>query len=320
VSQNTRASYKETLKIFTLWLSKRLKKREITLSDISIQDILEFLNHLEDERGNAARTRNQRLACLKKFFNAAQLFAQNDGEEKICKQILCLPKKRYQKTLIDFYEHTEAIKILNAIDRSNPLGFRDFVILNLLYNTGMRATEIATLKLQYYNREKQEIEIIGKGNKWRVVPLWPKNAHLLDIYIKQQRTTPKPIYRDFLFISQRGEPLTRFGIHKICKKYNDKVPKLKKRYFHVKRNPCHSWRHTAAIYMISLGCSITEVQIRLGHVHQDTTTQYLKHALSIKRESLQAFIKYIKDTITIVPQAEIDWSNEKDLLEKLKSL
>ena len=98
------------------------------------------------------------------------------------------------------------------------MGVRDYCFLQLFYDSGARATEIATLNLDYFNPHNKTLAILGKGNRYRQIELEPKSVRLLNIYITKYRLKPKPAYQHRLFINQRGKQLTCYGIYRLCKK------------------------------------------------------------------------------------------------------
>lgn len=318
LSPNTIASYKETFKIFTPWIIKKTSINNPKIDDVSLLLLFEFLKHLEEDRGNCVHTRNARLAALKTFFRMCYFLLPDT--KKIFDGVQFIQAKRTTRPLIDYFEHDEVVQILESIKKETPSGFRDFTILNLLYDTGMRASEIANLQLPNYQNENGTLEIIGKGNKWRQITVWARTRKLINKYINDVRNIPRPLYKDFMFINQKREALTRSGIYKLCQKYLCKVPDLKKRFTNSKRSPVHSWRHTAAVYMIRQGCSLLEVKVRLGHSSLESTLKYLNLDLTVKRERMKEFVCFINQSIGEECLAPIDWNSDKEVLEYLKNL
>lgn len=319
VSPNTIKSYRDTLKLFLQWLIENGKPTDGRIfSEIRPMDILTFLKHLEEGRRNSIATRNTRLAALKSFFSMCYIIKP---ETKLTLEVLQLiPMKKTDTPMIDFFEHEDVIKMFAVADRTNRSGAKDYLILNLLYDTGMRASEIANAKLSGFDSKQGTLEIIGKGSKWRKVHLWPRNVELLGDYIENWRSTPKPLYHDFLFINRKRTPLTRFGVRKICLKYLEKAG-IKKQLPSAKRSPAHSWRHTAAVNMIRQGKSLLEVCVRLGHKSVDTTQKYLKLDLTIRRERVEELIQFTQRftplTLTI---KSADLKTTDEMVSFLKSI
>jgi integrase/recombinase XerD len=319
VSSDTIKTYREA---FALFLSFSAQKLSIAAKDIEIEHItsdliFDFLDYLENERNNTSRTRNNRLATLKSLAKMIRLMHPEYRE--ISEMILNIPQKRFQKKLIGYLLHDEMLDIFETVDLKKKEGFRDYTILNLLYNSGARASEIAKLNLDYFDPQKRTLGILGKGNRYRLIELWPITTELVSHYIKKYRKKPKYLFKQRLFINQRGEEFTRHGIHRVCKKYLTKkltANQLKN------LNPAHSFRHSCAIYMLSTGSSITEIQNHLGHEKTESTMVYLRLNLSCKREVQKKFIEYTQSTIVSNPKIEemLDWKNKKKILNWLDSL
>lgn len=289
-SPNTIKSYRDTFKLFLEWLAQNGKAADgrLFVEPIS-KDILDFLKHLEKKRSNSVSTRNNRLAALKAFF--AMCYIMRPATKPTLEVLQLIPMKKTNTPLIDFFEHEDVLKMLAAVDRLKSGGQKDFLILNLLYDSGMRASELATVRLSGFDPEQGTLEIIGKGNRWRKIRLWPRTVQLMNEYIELWRNTPKPLYHETLIINRNGEPLTRSGVRKICIKYL-KLAGIKKHMESAKRSPAHSWRHTAAVNMIRQGYSLLDVSVRLGHRSTDTTQKYLQLDLSVKRERIEELVQF----------------------------
>ncbi len=312
-------SYKETFKLLLPFAAEyhQVKLRSLTIDHLTFDFIIAFLDHLENDRKNIPRTRNQRLAVIKAFAKMIKVIYPEHRE--IAERILCIPKKRAQKTLVGFLYHDEVLKVFNAVDFKRIDGFRDYTILNLLYDSGARASEVATFKLDYFEPNKKTIAILGKGNRYRLIELWPRTVVLLNRYIKEYRKKPKAKCREYLFINQRGESLTRHGVYRICKLHlNKALPQKRLRTI----NPVHSFRHSCAINLLKLGYSITDIQNHLGHENIESTMVYTKLDIVRKKKIQDDFIKYTQSIITTDPNLDklIDWENKEDILTWLDSL
>jgi site-specific recombinase XerD len=279
--------------------------------------IVSFLDHLESQCHNTARTRNLRMATLKSFAKMIRLIYPQ--ERQIAERILNIPQKRMQRRLIGFLYQEEIIKVFEAVDIKTSLGVRDYCLLHLLYDSGARASEITTLNLDYFDYEKTTLAILGKANRYRLIELWSITADLLKLYISKYRQTPKPLYRQRLFINQRGEELTRHGINRLCKKYLSKTlpPKRLKQI-----NPAHSFRHSCAVNMLASGSALSDIKNHLGHENVQSTMLYLHMDLSCKREVQRKFIEYTQSILKYNSKIDelIDWENKQDTLTWLDSL
>ncbi len=319
VSPYTIRAYRDTFKLFLPFASKHfgIKIRSLRVEHISSQLILSFLDNLQKERKNLARTRNHRLAAIKSFAKMIRFMYPQHRE--LADNILNIPQKRYQKSLIGFLYHDEILKVFEAVDLRRHEGFRDYALLHLLFDSGARASEITTLNLDYFNPQQKTIAILGKADRFRLIGLEKKTSQLLELYINRYRTKPKPLYQHRLFISQRREELTRHGIYRICKKYLSKTLSPK-RLKHI--NPVHSFRHARAVDLLYRGKDITEIKNRLGHENLQSTMTYLQLDLNRRRHIQRSFIKYMQSVINNDPKIDqlLQWEGDKDILAWLDSL
>jgi site-specific recombinase XerD len=191
--------------------------------------------------------------------------------------------------------------------------------LNLLYDSGARASEIASLFIDFFDPEYSALAILGKGDQYRQIELMPKTAQLIKAYLKKYRKTPNLLYQRYLFINQRGTAFTRHGINCICKKYL-RLTFSPKRLRDI--NPAHSLRHSCAVRMLLDSKPVSEIKIRLGHENIQSTMTYLHMDLTRKRDVQNKFIAYSAKVIEQDPKLEdlIDWENKQDTLAWLDSL
>jgi site-specific recombinase XerD len=218
-ADNTIKAYRDAFTLFLPFAAEYLsiKIESLKVQQLSTPLILAFLNNLESQRHNTARSRNHRLAALKSL--AKMIRFMYPQYRQIADTILSIPKKRTQKLLVDFLDYEDIFKLLESVDLKKNNGFRDYTILHLLYDSGARATEIATLNLDYFNPQKRTLAIRGKGNHYRLIILWPITTKLIKKYLTKYRTTPKSLYQHRLFINQRGQEFTRHSINRLWKKY-----------------------------------------------------------------------------------------------------
>ena len=319
VSTHTIKAYRDTFKIFLPFATKYhgIKIDSLNLEHLSSELILAFLDELERGRKNLAKTRNDRLASLKSF--AKMIRFMYPEKRQIAEKIGNIPQKRTQKPLIGFLYQEEILKVFQSVDLKKKDGLRDYALLHLLYDSGARASEIATLNLDYFNPQQKTLVILGKWNRYRLIELEPKAVQLLQLYIRKYRTTPRPLYQHRLFINQRGEELTRHGIYRICKKHLTMTlpPKRLKAI-----NPVHSFRHSCAVNMLYRGDSLSEIRNHLGHEDIQSTSIYLHLDLNRKRQIQKRFIEYMQSVLTRDPKIEelLDWENKEDIITWLDSL
>ena len=312
-SEHTIKAYRDTFKLFLPFAANyhHIKIDSLCLDHLSFELILDFLNYLESQQNSSVQTRNHRLAVLKSLAKMIR-FMQPEKRE-IAERILAIPQKRAQRKLIGFLYPEEILKVFESVDLKKDQGLRDYCLLHLLHDSGARASEMATLNLDYFDYQNKTLAILGKGNRYRLIEICPKTADLLNLYITKYRKTPKPLYRHRLFINQRGAELTRHGIYRLCKKYLLRTL-TQKRLKDI--NPAHSFRHSCAVNMLASGSSTSEIKNHLGHENAQSTMIYLHMDLSCKREVQKKFIEYTQSILAHDPKIEelIDWGNKEETL------
>ena len=319
VSEHTTQAYRDAFRLFLPFAARfyNIKIKSLRVEHLSSELIIAFLEDLQRERKNLVKTRNHRLAALKSF--AKMIRFKYPEQWEVAEIIFSIPQKRAQKPLIGFLYQDEILEVFQAVDLKRKEGFRDYALLHLLYDSAARASEMATLNLDYFNPQKMTLAILGKGNRFRLIQLESKPSHLLQLYIRKYRISPQPPYQNRLFINQRGRELTRHGIYRICRKYLEKALSTKR----LKNiNPVHSFRHSRAIDLLYQGEPITDIQNRLGHDNIQSTTIYLYLDLNRKRHIQKRFIRHMQSVLTDDSKIEelLHWENEGDLMTWLDSL
>lgn len=312
-------AYRETFNLFLPFAARHCGVEPASLKPdhLSSPLVCAFLIHLESQRRNSVRTRNHRLAVIKSF--ARMLRLMYPDFRQLAESLLALPEKRARKQLVGFLYPDEVTTVFDAVDLKSRQGFRDYTILHLLYDSGARATEIATLDLDYFDPRHQALSILGKGNKFRSVTLLQKTTELLSRYIHQYRIRPNSLYSHRLFINQQGLQMTRHGIYRICRRFLSQALDAKR----LKTiNPVHSFRHSCAMNLIALGRPISDVKNRLGHESIESTMHYLSLDMTNKKSIQKKFLEYARATIADDPKIDdlIDWENKEKTLDWLDSL
>jgi site-specific recombinase XerD len=283
ISPCTIASYRDTFRLLMRYLQEITKRTPsaFQLDDLQASRILDFLNHLENKRHNTARSRNLRLAAVRAFFRYAA--SRNPEALAIAEQVLAIPAKRVEKPMLDFLSREETEAILAAFDRTTLSGRRDFVLFLMLYNTGMRVSEIIALCRRSLQIEgSPSVRIHGKGRKERQVPLWRNTVKHLKHWMTQiDQGSDVPV-----FPNREGKPITRSGVESRLRLAvaiaAEKLPALKK-----KRVSPHTFRHTTAMHLLQAGVDITVIALWLGHESPATTHQYVEADLAMKEAALK---------------------------------
>jgi site-specific recombinase XerD len=288
LSPNTVLAYRDCLKLFLAFLSRRLGKpaQELRAADFDEGGVLAFLDHLQRERGNSTRSRNARLQALRSFFGFLALRRPEDLDR--CRRICAIPAKRAPApaNAIDYLEGDEMRSLLDAVDQDSAQGCRDYALLLLLYNTGARVSEATGLEIDDLRLQAPlQVRLRGKGRKERTCPLWPETADALKRCLGRRRPASPDDRR--IFLNAQGLPLTRFGIRWIVQKHAEKArlgcPSLRRK----KVSP-HTLRHTTAMHLLQSGNELTVVKSWLGHADISTTHAYVEIDLEMKRKALEA--------------------------------
>jgi integrase/recombinase XerD len=319
VSPNTLHSYRDAFRLLLPFATQhyRVKVSSLRLEHLCPELILAFLNTLQHERRNRPRTSNQRLAAFKSFAKMIR-FAYPE-QRNLAERILHIPQKRSQQSLIGFLYPDEILQVFHCVDLRKNQGFRNYTLLHLLWDSGARASEIGQLNLDYFDPEHKTLAILGKGERFRLIELKAKTVSLLDLYIRKYRPTPIPLHHKRLFVNQRGEELTRHGIHRVCKKYLLRaLPPKRLQYIH----PVHSFRHSCAVHMLQQGKALTDIRNHLGHENVQSTELYLHLDLNRRRYIQKRFLRHMDTLLSQDSKITelLRWENNQDLMRWLDSL
>jgi integrase/recombinase XerC len=260
-SPHTVASYRTDIEHFLAFAAVKLGTDEVTLAAITPILIRAYLANLKDE-GYARRTIARKMAAMRSFFR--HLCREGVVAENPFKMVRT-PK--LEKRLPGFLDPDEITALLELPDKSS-LGRRDAAILELLYATGMRVSELAGLAVRDVELGEGYALVYGKGSKERVVPVGRKALAALKLYLDLARPrlmTGAP--HDTLFVNSRGGPLTDRSVRRVVDKYVTALAIAK----HV--SP-HTIRHTFATHLLNNGADLRSVQELLGHVNLSTTQLY----------------------------------------------
>lgn len=279
-ARNTQLSYRDTLTLLLPFLSSTTKTPvdRLAVEDLSPTVIHRFLAHLEKDRGCSIATRNQRLGTIHSL--AKFISIHSPQHVAWCAEVRAIPFKKTAKPVMTYLDKSEIDAMLKAPDQRTQQGARDHALLLFLYNTGARVDEAAHLivsDLTFGNTPS--VRLVGKGNKTRFCPLWPATAAVI------KRSVANRAVHDTVFLNNRGQPLTRFGIYNLVRRTVAQasltMPSLK-----AKAIGPHSMRHTAAVHLLRAGVDINTIRAWLGHVSLDTTNVYAEIDLEMKAKAL----------------------------------
>lgn len=284
LSSNTIFAYRDAIKLFLAFLSKHTRSRttKLSIDDLSPENVLAFLIHIEKARQCSVTTRNLRLSALRTFFE--YLATQDTLHASQYQRVISIPLKQSSHRMMGYLEIAEVRALIDCIDRKEASGRRDYALINFLYNTGARVQEACDLCIEHVHFESPPLVIItGKGSKTRQVPLWPETAALLKSYIAERGHSRGCLNN--VFINSRGYPLTRFGVRYIIQSRIAAAAKHCPGLAKKKVGP-HTLRHTTAMHLLQSGVDLTVIKNWLGHVNLDTTHAYMEIDLEIKRKAL----------------------------------
>ena len=268
-SLNTIESYIRDIRFFLDYLHKNII--DITKKDIEDYIISNLTVYNESSI-------NRIIASIKGFFKYLSMYK---GFINVSEDVECLKRK---KTLPKYLSVEEVDKLLN-IKLENAFDYRNKAILELLYATGLRASELINLNLSNINLVNMVVNVYGKGSKERIVPISKIAINYLDLYINQYRNmlfVKGKKTNDVLFLNNHGERMTRQGLYKM-------IGKVALAQGINKEITPHVLRHSFATHMIEYGADIRSVQELLGHENVITTEVYTHLADNFIKESYKEY-------------------------------
>ncbi|GHT07990.1 putative integrase/recombinase y4rC [Bacteroidia bacterium] len=312
-SPNTIKSYRDTFVQFIDYLihQRGMKLQKITLSVITKEWIVDFLDWLQLEKKCGNATRNNRLAALHSFFKYVQFHYPDHLFEY--QRILSIKVKKHKKENINYLTIDGIRLLLEQPDATTSKGRRDIALLSLMYDTGARVQEMVDLTVQDVHIDSPHtIRIMGKGQKVRIVPLMEEQMKILLCYMKENGLIRSECRPYPLFSNNRKEKLTRGGITHIVQKYAQSARKKDSNLIPAKLS-CHSLRHSKAMHLLQAGVNLVYIRDILGHVSIQTTEIYARADSKQKREAIE------KAYIAVSPDVNPLWVNDDNLLDWLKS-
>ena len=283
LSPQTILSCRDTFRLLLTFLRDHtgVEPSALRIADVDAPVVLRFLTYLEQERGNAVRSRNIRLSAIRSFF---RLVALRDPDSLgIATRVLAIPTKREDKKLIAYLTRTEMQALLATPDTSKWVGRRDYALLLTLYNSGARVSEVTSLKReQVCFGASTFVQLTGKGRKERTVPLWADTAQVLKAWFEELGEKAWPI----AFPNGRGKALSREGVDYLLKQAVQRAipacPSLA-----TKNITPHVMRHSTAMHLLQAGVDIATIALWLGHESIETTHMYLQADLARQEKALE---------------------------------
>jgi integrase/recombinase XerD len=261
LATNTLSAYRRDLAKFEDFA----KKRKLALAAVKRDDLVDFLASLYRQKLES-KTVARHLVTLRNFFRHAQV------QELISEDPTAhLESPKIRRSLPGYLRLDEVEKLLELPDQTTPLGLRDRAMLEVLYSTGLRVSELTSLRVMDLDTKVGCVRCIGKGDKERIVPVGRKALAIVEKYLRDGRTaligTTRGNAGPYLFVNRRGGRISRVGVWKIFSSYGRKAG------LRVPLTP-HMLRHSFATHLLERGADLRSVQLMLGHSDISTTQIY----------------------------------------------
>jgi site-specific recombinase XerD len=313
VSSHTVKSYRDVFALLLRYCGqvRSIPPERLALSHLDAPLILDFLDHLEEERRSSTSTRNQRLTAIHSFCR----FAQSRIPERILQfqRIMAIPSKRTVRRAAVYLSSQAMRDLLSRPDPATASGRRNMTLLSLMYDTGARVQELIDLRVEDVRLARPaHVRITGKGRKARLVPLLPATAALVEQYLKETGLREPAQESHPLFFNSRQDKLSRSGVRHIVNKYATR-PDREGMSWPDTVTP-HAFRHSKAMHLLQAGNPLPVIQAILGHADIRSTGIYAHADIEMKRAALER-------TPSQIPAAPAhSWLVNKGLLNWLKSL
>ena len=285
-SRHTCETYAYGFQLLLCFVAERLEKTPsaLDLEHIDTAIVVEFLNHLEKDRGNAPSTRNGRLAAIKAFFRFIEYRVPGCIEQ--ARQIRAIPAKKTDSSIPDYLNNRELQCILDTPDPCTYTGIRDRAMLHLSFAAGLRVSELVSLLTSDLQLTPEPtISVMGKGRRERILPLWKQTSQCLRAWLVVRVSSQVPE----LFLNRHDVGMTRSGfeyiLNKHCQNASVKQPSLRDK----KISP-HILRRSCAMQTLQATKDIRKVALWLGHASTQTTEAYLRMNPSEKLDMLDSVV------------------------------
>lgn len=286
MSAQTSDTYAYAFQLLVCFAAKRLKTTpsKLSIEQLDATLVLAFLESLEKERGNCAKTLNSRLAAVKTFFRFLEYRLPSCLDQ--ARRVRAIPVKKTDEVIVGFLNREEIQALLDAPDPKSRYGLRDRAMLYLAYACGLRVSELVCLHMDDLAFHPQPtIHVMGKGRRERVLPLWKETAIALRDWVKVRGETKSGA----IFLNARHEAMTRSGFEYILDKHvqtaSVRQPSLTR-----KRVSPHIMRHSCAMHTLQATGDIRKVALWLGHASLQSTEVYLRADPAEKLETIASLV------------------------------
>src|SRR6266853_842279 len=252
LSSNTVSAYRRDLVKF----AEFVRKRKLSLKAVSRDDLVDFLATLYRQNLDS-KSVARHLVTLRNFFRFAQIHEHIAEDPSVN-----LESPKIRRSLPGYLRLEEVERLLNQPDVKTPLGLRDRAMVEVLYSTGLRVSELIGLRVTDLDSKVGCVRCIGKGDKERIVPVGKKAVSMVDKYLREGRPfllrNAKITTGPALFVNRRGVALSRVGVWKILSAYGRRAG------LRIALTP-HMLRHSFATHLLERGADLRSVQLKLGH-------------------------------------------------------
>ncbi len=281
-SLHTIAAYRDAFCLLLDFVQQQTGKApaKLRFEDLDAPRIGAFLDHLERDRHNSARTRNARLAAIHSLFRFAAL--RHPEHAGLIGRVLAIPPKRFQRGIVTFLTDDQVEAILQAPDQTSFLGRRDHALLLLAVQAGLRVSELTSLTpSDVVLGTGAHVRCRGKGRKQRATPLTATTAAVLAAWLDERTGTPT----DPLFPTRQGAALSRYGVTLLVSRHAQTAAQHCPSLVTKTLSP-HVLRHTAAMRLLHAGVDTSVIALWLGHEGIQTTQIYVHADLTLKEQAL----------------------------------
>jgi site-specific recombinase XerD len=310
-SPNTCKSYRDTFVQLLAYLETewRTPIGKIGLETLTAEVVEGFLLHIEESKGISVSTRNQRLAAIHSFVRYLQKKELSCFQR--CSDILSVPFKKNPAPVMAWLSVREMEVLFSMPDANSKKGLRDLAMLTILYETGARVQELIDLTVAHLHlrSDSLSVDLRGKGNKLRYVPIREDAADILSKYLQAFSITEDDAV---VFTNSRGHKLTRAGVQHILDKHIVAARLSHTGLFRQKYSN-HSFRHSKAMHLLEAGVNLIYIRDFLGHSSVITTEIYAKTNPDIKRKIIT------ENSLTGIVSSKYDDEKRDDLLDWLKN-
>lgn len=282
LSANTIASYRDTWRMLIKYLAATLDvpADALDFDALTATNVTGFLDYLQHERGNNAKTRNTRLTAIRSVL--ARALPDHPEHAATITQVLAIPPRRSIRPVIEYLTPAEVDALLAAPDQHTWTGRRDHVLLTLSVQTGLRISEVCSLTLaDIHLGAGAHIACTGKARRQRITPLTKATVAMMTGYLAERRARPGVA----LFCGPHGQPLSRDALeHRLARHVATAAiacPSIA-----AKHVTMHTLRHTAAMNLLAAGVDVSVIALWLGHADTHSTDAYLHADMAIKQAAI----------------------------------